>query len=119
MTYDFFHTEPYLSMAIESRDDIETTVLLLVAGLLVGTIASKGRSARHRETATRFEVRRVHRVAEAAATGRPPMRCSTSPKTRSRPSSTLPDAGSSLCPTPTIRAQPRLGRNDAIHAQSS
>ena len=73
MSYDFFHTEPYLSMAIESRDDIETTVLLLVAGLLVGTIASKGRSARHRETATRVEVRRVHRVAEATATGRPPM----------------------------------------------
>ena len=73
MAYDFFHTEPYLSMAIKSRDDIETTVLLLVAGLLVGTIASKARSARHRETATRFEVRRVHRVAEATATGRPPM----------------------------------------------
>jgi hypothetical protein len=69
MSYDFFHTEPYLSMAIESRDDIETTVLLLVAGLFVGTIASRGRSSRHRETATRFEARRVHRVAEATATG--------------------------------------------------
>ena len=49
VSFDFFHTQPYLSMSIDSRDDIETTVLLLVAGVLVGTIASAGRSARRRE----------------------------------------------------------------------
>ena len=43
VSFDFFHTEPYLSLAIDSRDDIETTVLLLVAAVLVGTIASAGR----------------------------------------------------------------------------
>ena len=25
-SFDFFHTQPYLSLAIDSRDDIETTV---------------------------------------------------------------------------------------------
>ena len=40
VSFDFFHTEPYLSLAIDSRDDIETTVLLLIAGVFVGTIAS-------------------------------------------------------------------------------
>ena len=29
VSFDFFHTKPYLSLAIDSRDDIETTVLLL------------------------------------------------------------------------------------------
>ena len=42
VSFDFFHTEPYLSLAIDSRDDVETTLLLLVAGVLVGTIASCG-----------------------------------------------------------------------------
>ena len=28
-SFDFFHTRPYLSMAIDSREDVETTVLLL------------------------------------------------------------------------------------------
>ena len=42
VSFDFFHTEPYLSLTIDSRDDIETTLLLLVAGVLVGTIASAG-----------------------------------------------------------------------------
>ena len=32
VSFDFFHTEPYLSLTIDSRDDIETTVLLLIAG---------------------------------------------------------------------------------------
>ena len=69
VSFDFFHTQPYLSMSIDSRDDIETTVLLLLAAVLVGTIASSGRSARRREGSAQSEIRRIHRVAEAAATG--------------------------------------------------
>ena len=38
VSFDFFHTRPYLSMTIDSRDDIETTMLLLVAGILAGTL---------------------------------------------------------------------------------
>ena len=118
MSYDFFHTEPYLSMAIESRDDLETTVLLLVAGLLVGTIASKGRSARHRETATRVEVRRLHRVAEATATGRPPMAVLDVAQDEITALLDLADCWFEPVPYTDDPTRPRLGRNGAIQAQS-
>ena len=71
-SFDFFHTQPYLSMTIDSRDDVETTMLLLVAGVIVGTLASSGRSARHRAGSASAEIRRIHRVAEAASSGREP-----------------------------------------------
>ena len=70
-SFDFFHTLPYLSMTIDTRDDIETTVLLLVAGILAGTLGARERLATSREQAARTEIRRVHRVAAAAASGRP------------------------------------------------
>ena len=119
MSYDFFHTEPYLSMAIESRDDVETTVLLLVAGLLVGTIASKGRSARHRETATRVEVRRVHRVAEATASGRHPKEVLDIAQDEITALLDLADCWFEPVPYIDDPSRPRLGRNGAIQAQSS
>ena len=119
MSYDFFHTEPYLSMAIDSRDDLETTVLLLVAGLLVGTIASKGRSARHRETATRVEVRRLHRVAEATATGQPATAVLEVARDEITALLDLADCWFEPVPHPNDPRRPRLGRNGAIQAQSS
>src|SRR3954447_18954876 len=45
---DFFHPKPYLSMTIDSRDDIETALLLLLVALIVGTIASWGRTGHQR-----------------------------------------------------------------------
>ena len=119
MSYDFFHTEPYLSMAIDSRDGIETTVLLLIAGLLVGTIASKGRSARDRETSTRVEVRRLHRVAEATATGRPPMAVLDIAQDEITALLDLADCWFEPGPDRNEPLRPRLGRNGAITAQSS
>ncbi len=120
MSYDFFHTEPYLSMAIESRDDVETTLLLLVAGLLVGTIATKGRSADHRERATRVEVRRVHRVAEATATGRPPMAVLDIAQDEMKALLDLAACWFEPLPYDDDDAlRPRLGRNGAIQAQST
>ena len=68
-SFDFFHTQPYLSLAIDSRDDIETTALLLVAAVLVGTLASWGRTAARRAGAASSEVRRIHHVAETAVHG--------------------------------------------------
>jgi hypothetical protein len=56
-------------LAIDSRDDVETTIILLVAGVLVGTLASWGRQAKHRATDARAEINRIHRVAEVAASG--------------------------------------------------
>ena len=39
LSFDFFHTTPYLSLTMDSSDDVETTVLLLIVGVVVGTIA--------------------------------------------------------------------------------
>jgi hypothetical protein len=71
LSYDFFLTKPYLSLTIDGADDIETTIILLVIGLIVGQIGVVAR--RHRSEAERGsdEVARLHRVAERAAGGAP------------------------------------------------
>jgi hypothetical protein len=69
MAFDFFHTKPYLSLKIESADDVETTLLLLVIGLLVGQVAIASRRRRAEAVEGRGEVDRLYRVAEQAAVG--------------------------------------------------
>ena len=44
-SFNFFHTVPYYSLRIDSRDDVETAVLLLLVGLAVGELASRGLQA--------------------------------------------------------------------------
>jgi Domain of unknown function (DUF4118) len=66
-TFDFFFTLPYLSLTIDSSDDVETTALLLIVGLFVGTISSRSRRAQVAATEARDEIRRVHRLAELAS----------------------------------------------------
>ncbi len=71
LSFDFFLTRPYLSLKIETSDDLETAVILLAVGLLVGAVASRGRrSERDRERAA-DAILRVHRVAELNARGAP------------------------------------------------
>ncbi len=41
--FDFFLTQPYYRFAINGRDNIETTVLLLVVGIAVTELAHRGR----------------------------------------------------------------------------
>jgi K+-sensing histidine kinase KdpD len=50
--FDFFLVRPYLSMEIESADDIEAALLLLGVGLLVGQVASRGRRSRRGRSRT-------------------------------------------------------------------
>jgi K+-sensing histidine kinase KdpD len=69
LSFDFFHTQPYLSLTIDSRDDLETTVLLLLVGLVVGTVASRARRARASAELGRSELDRIHRMAERVARG--------------------------------------------------
>jgi Domain of unknown function (DUF4118) len=69
LSFDFFHTQPYMSLTIDSQDDVETTVLLLVVGLVVGTMASRARRARSSAELGRSELRRIHRLAERVAAG--------------------------------------------------
>ncbi|MBW8826165.1 MAG: DUF4118 domain-containing protein [Acidobacteria bacterium] len=72
LAFDFFHVRPYLSLKIEARDDVETTVLLLLVGVIVGTLASSHRKARASMIAGRDDLRRVHRLADLVAGGTEP-----------------------------------------------
>lgn len=67
--FDFFHTRPFESFTINSRDDVVTAVVLLAVGLLVGELALRGR--RHRKAATESsnEVALIHSVAELVSAG--------------------------------------------------
>jgi hypothetical protein len=69
LAFDLFHTRPYLSLDISSQDDVETTVLLLVVGLAVGTLASSARRARRSAERGKDELRRMARVAALVAAG--------------------------------------------------
>ena len=70
LAFDFFHTTPYLTLQINSDDDVETTVLLLAVGLVVGHLATvRQRRAAPRESPAE-EIQRIHRVAAMADGGR-------------------------------------------------
>ena len=69
LSFDFFFTKPYLHLRIATREDIVTTILLLVVGLTVGQVAALGRRARSSAEKSSGEVRRIYRVAELAAHG--------------------------------------------------
>jgi hypothetical protein len=71
LAFDFFLTRPYLSMRIDSADDIETVVILLGVGLLVGEVAARGRRARELEERTARAIARVHHVARVVSSGAP------------------------------------------------
>src|SRR5215203_4158084 len=45
LSFDFFHTKPYLSLTMTSADDVETALVLLVTGIFVGTLAARRRRA--------------------------------------------------------------------------
>jgi hypothetical protein len=67
LCFDFFFTRPYYSFTISRRDDVETTVVLLVVGLVVGELVVRSRRSRRLAIASRREVDQVRRVAELAA----------------------------------------------------
>ena len=69
LSFDFFFTKPYYSFTINSRDDIETTIVLLVVGLVVGELVVRARQSRLLAEASQREVHRVRRVAEVGAGG--------------------------------------------------
>jgi hypothetical protein len=69
MSFDFFHTKPYGTLKIADKDDIVTTVLLLVVGLVIGEVATWSQRLADRLRDDRNEIKRMHRVAELAARG--------------------------------------------------
>jgi K+-sensing histidine kinase KdpD len=74
LAFDFLLTVPYGAFTIRSRDDILTTVLLVVVGLVAGEIVARARRSEAEARAQHSEVERVHRRAELAAGGEPPGR---------------------------------------------
>jgi hypothetical protein len=69
ISFDFFLTKPYLSLHIDDADDITTTVLLLVIGVIVGEIVVRARRTRSVAARGSEEITRLHQVAELAASG--------------------------------------------------
>ena len=67
--FNLFHTQPYLSFRVESSDDLETTLLLLFVGLIVGEVALRGRRARFAAAQGRHELAALHGLGAMVATG--------------------------------------------------
>jgi hypothetical protein len=67
LCFDFFFTRPYYSLGIDRRSDVETTIVLLVVGLVVGELAVRTRRSERVAAASRREVDQVRRIAELAA----------------------------------------------------
>jgi K+-sensing histidine kinase KdpD len=74
LSYDVLFTVPYGSFKIEHGDDIETTVLLAVIGLIAGELVERARRSEAAAIARRRDLERVHRRAELAAGGERPGR---------------------------------------------
>jgi len=69
--FDIFHTRPYGSFSISRSQDIQTTALLLVLGLIVGQLAVTNRRHRALASQSSYDLGRIHAVAEMVAAGEP------------------------------------------------
>ncbi|MFI5045466.1 MAG: DUF4118 domain-containing protein [Acidimicrobiia bacterium] len=67
LCFDFFFTRPYYSLSITRRADVETAVVLLVVGLVVGELVVRGRRRDARAAAREREAAQIRHVAELAA----------------------------------------------------
>lgn len=112
LSFDFFLVRPYLSMQIESTDDIETALILLGVGLLVGQVASRGRRSRRGREQAVEAIERLHRVADLAARGAPIDEVVATVTTELRALLSLYDCW--LEWRPFVYVMPRLERGGAI-----
>jgi uncharacterized protein DUF4118 len=71
LSFDFFFTKPYGAFVISGAQDIETTVLLLVGGLIVGQLSARNRMNRRRVAQASAHLSRVQAIAELLASGAP------------------------------------------------
>jgi hypothetical protein len=68
-SFDFFHTRPYGLLKIARADDFITTLLLLVAGLVMGEVVERSARFKARWRDDRRLLCRLHRVAGLLASG--------------------------------------------------
>ena len=69
--FDFFQVRPYYSFTISRHNDLETTILLLVVGVIVGELTARGRRHRTHATETDDSIGLIHYTAEMVAAGVP------------------------------------------------
>lgn len=72
LAFDFFFTQPYQSLKISAAGDVQTTVLLLLVGLLAGQVAARSRRPKVAKRSNLEELRRLQRVTDLAANGDTP-----------------------------------------------
>ncbi len=72
LSFDVFFTRPFGSVTITRRADVETAVLLLMVGLIVGELSA--RNSRHRVHADESsgDIARLHAVADMVSKGADP-----------------------------------------------
>src|SRR5262249_57090064 len=105
-------TRPSLSLTIDSADEVETTIFLLIVGLLVGEIVVRFRRSQRLVERGASEIARLHRVAELAASEMP---VGELEQAVARELVGLLDLRDSFFePTPVGHPLPRLERNGAI-----
>lgn len=111
VAFDFFHTEPFNRLTINSADDVETVILLVLVGLAAGELVVRGEELRQRGATSHDELGRVHRVTEAAV---------------EHPAEIIDVAIAELCdglflqrcwyePGPPTVSRPEIGRRGTIH----
>jgi hypothetical protein len=71
LSFDAFFTKPYGSLSITRLDDLETTVLLLISGLIVGQLSARNREHRDRVVRSSDDLDRIQAIAEMLASGTP------------------------------------------------
>jgi uncharacterized membrane protein len=65
--FDFFLTPPYLRFTISHRPDLETTICILVVGVIVTELAARSRHHRRRASAEKDYVAMVNELTTMAA----------------------------------------------------
>jgi hypothetical protein len=77
VSFDFLFTRPYYSFSINNGDDVQTVVLLLAVGLVVGEIVAQSRRSQAVAQRRSREAEYLRHLAELAAGGESPGRLVT------------------------------------------
>lgn len=67
VAFDFLLTHPFYSLRITSSDDVQTTALLVVIGVIAGELVERVRRTERRAAASHAELRAVYERAQLAA----------------------------------------------------
>lgn len=70
LSYNFFHTVPYLSLRIHDADDVLTTLALVAVGLVAGVTSASAHRRQDLAVEAGSELSAIERVAELVAIGR-------------------------------------------------